>query len=583
MKKLLQVLAVAATTPMMVLAQDWTTVSATNVKGKNHRKLAAGELCFLVTNELGQPTQFKLGGGGRLRTHSFCGLVKNGVVAPFAVPNPEHTQPPVSYRVTIKNSQQKEIFRYTNVRFSGDSFNVDNSAAGTIGSVASVLPTLGAPSQSLLAYSLNGAIFVDNKHYANSAAGLQQAINDAVNTRTYEVHLPCADVPITATVNITQGPLSLIGCSGGDFNGTYTAAITRLKYNGTKGQDVLNIDCAPSRCAGIRLSNLLIDGNGSARYALRQNSQDTTSLLNVKLSGGTVANWYHVNSTGTTVLNSQVTCLQTGGAGLVIDWGSSIFNSYGLAFDTGACEHSTGVLLWIGGGSNRNIKFDGSQLNINTAGPAGFIRIAGYDGSSPWPTSGASMAGAPSDVHFVGTDLLYGAGSPTPASQGADVLISGTAANPPSNIIFDKFKFDARASSGPGQIAVKSDFASNVLLMNGISQGHTAGAGCTLSVTSNTSSPGAGMFNVNSSNVSGTDTNRTCGTVTSITDLTGVLGSLQLSGVTRFQLGSDVFANLGVAADGTVLYCSDCVAANSCAGHGKGAIAKRINGAWVCN
>ena len=126
MKKLLQVLAVAATTPMMVLAQDWTTVSATNVKGKNHRVLAAGELCFLVANELGQPTQVKLGGGGRLPTRSFYGLVKNGVVAPFAVPNPEHTQPPVSYRVTIKNSQQKEIFRYTNVRFSGDSFNFDN-------------------------------------------------------------------------------------------------------------------------------------------------------------------------------------------------------------------------------------------------------------------------------------------------------------------------------------------------------------------------------------------------------------------------------------------------------------------------
>jgi hypothetical protein len=38
------------------------------------------------------------------------------------------------------------------------------------------------------------------------------------------------------------------------------------------------------------------------------------------------------------------------------------------------------------------------------------------------------------------------------------VLISGTAANPPSNIIFDKFKFAARASSGPGQIAVKIRF-----------------------------------------------------------------------------------------------------------------------------
>lgn len=581
MKKLVLLLVVSAMSGA-ALAQDWTTVSAGNINSKNRKKLPAGEVCFLATNRLDQPIKFRLGSGAQYLSRSFCAHVSNGVVPPFAVPNPEHTQPTISYRVTIRSLQGKEILRYAKVSVAGPFFDLDNLTAGSAASAGNVQAVLGQ-SQSLLAYSLNGSIFVDNSHYPNSAAGLQQAITDAISKGIYEVHLPCADVPINATVNIMQGPLALIGCSGGDFNNRYTAAITRLKYTGAAGRDLLNIDCAPDRCAGIRLSNLMLDGNGTARYSLRQNSQDTTSFLNMKVSGGTVANWYHVNSTGTTVLNSQVTCLQIGGAGLVIDWGSSIFNSYGLAFDTGACEPSTGVLLWIGGGSNRNIKFDGSQLNINTGNPAGFIRIAGYDGSSPWPGAGSSMAGAPTDVHFAGTDLLYGSGSPAPASQGADVLISGTAANPPSNIIFDKFKFDARASSGPGQIAVKSDFASNVLLLNGISQGHTAGAGCTLSVTSNTSSPGAGMFNVNSSNVSGTDTNRTCGAVTSITDLTGVLGSLQLSGVTRFQLGSDVFVNLGAAANGTILYCSDCVAANSCASHGKGAIAKRINGAWICN
>jgi hypothetical protein len=565
-------------------AQDWSTVSSTNLIVKNHQKLAAGELCFLATNQLGQPVQFKLGEGRQSLSRPFCGRVKNGVVAPFAVPNPEHTQPPVHYRITIRNSQGQEILRYTNVTFAGASFNFDNFALGTTSSVASLRTNSNPASQSLLAYSINGAIFVDNNYYPNSAAGLQQAITNAINNKIFEVHLPCADVAINATVNITQGPLSLIGCSGGDFNDTVSMAVTRLKYTGPTGNDALNIDCSPARCAGIRLSNLMIDGNGLARYALRQNSQDTTSLINVKVRGGVTASWYHVNSTGTTVFNGQVTCLQQGGAGLVIDWGSSIFNSYGLAFDTGGCNGSTNVLLWIGGGSNRNIKFDGSQFNINTATPTGFIRIAGYDDrTSPWPTGNPAMAGAPSDVHFEGTDLLYGVGAPAPSSQGADVLISGTALNPASNIIFDKFKFDARASSGPGQIAVKSDYASNVLLMNGISQGHTSGAGCTLSVTSNTSSPGAGMFNVNSSNVSGTDTSRTCGTVTSITDMSGVLGSLQLSGVTRFQLGSDVFANLGPAANGTVLYCSDCNNASSCAGHGKGAIAKRINGAWVCN
>lgn len=42
-------------------------------------------------------------------------------------------------------------------------------------------------------------------------------------------------------------------------------------------------------------------------------------------------------------------------------------------------------------------------------------------------------------------------------------------------------------------------------------------------------------------------------------------------------------ANLGAPANGTIVYCSDCTIANPCAGGGTGAIAKRLNGAWVCN
>jgi hypothetical protein len=46
---------------------------------------------------------------------------------------------------------------------------------------------------------------------------------------------------------------------------------------------------------------------------------------------------------------------------------------------------------------------------------------------------------------------------------------------------------------------------------------------------------------------------------------------------------STVFANLGTAANGRQLYCSDCKIAKPCSGGGSGAFAKRINGAWVCN
>lgn len=50
------------------------------------------------------------------------------------------------------------------------------------------------------------------------------------------------------------------------------------------------------------------------------------------------------------------------------------------------------------------------------------------------------------------------------------------------------------------------------------------------------------------------------------------------------QLLSVLHAALpGSALNGTLLYCSDCTLASPCASGGTGALAKRINGAWVCN
>jgi hypothetical protein len=50
--------------------------------------------------------------------------------------------------------------------------------------------------------------------------------------------------------------------------------------------------------------------------------------------------------------------------------------------------------------------------------------------------------------------------------------------------------------------------------------------------------------------------------------------------VQDFQLA---FAQLGTFANGSYGYCSDCTAATPCAGGGTGAMARRINGAWVCS
>lgn len=75
------------------------------------------------------------------------------------------------------------------------------------------------------------------------------------------------------------------------------------------------------------------------------------------------------------------------------------------------------------------------------------------------------------------------------------------------------------------------------------------------------------------------------GATTKFTALTPINDGTNAQGliIQRADGTPQVFANLGAATNGSMIYCSDCTIANPCAGSGTGAIAKRLNGAWVCN
>jgi hypothetical protein len=73
--------------------QSWTTISATNITDLNQQKLAAGQLCFLATDQNDNPINIGVGGGGQLLRRPLCGTVANGVAASFTVPNPAQTSP----------------------------------------------------------------------------------------------------------------------------------------------------------------------------------------------------------------------------------------------------------------------------------------------------------------------------------------------------------------------------------------------------------------------------------------------------------------------------------------------------------
>jgi hypothetical protein len=66
------------------------------------------------------------------------------------------------------------------------------------------------------------------------------------------------------------------------------------------------------------------------------------------------------------------------------------------------------------------------------------------------------------------------------------------------------------------------------------------------------------------------------------TTQTGNLSATNLTLGNSAQVGSSTFANMGGAANGAILYCSNCTQTAACAAGGSGAMAMYVNGAWSC-
>jgi hypothetical protein len=58
--------------PASLQAQNWTTVTATNITDLNQQKLAAGQLCFLATDQNDNPISIGIGGGGQILKRGYC-------------------------------------------------------------------------------------------------------------------------------------------------------------------------------------------------------------------------------------------------------------------------------------------------------------------------------------------------------------------------------------------------------------------------------------------------------------------------------------------------------------------------------
>src|SRR5206468_12995385 len=142
-KRLLQVGAFVCLS-LWAHAQNWTTVSASNITDLNQQKLTAGNLCFLITDQTDNPISVMVGGGGQSLQRPYCSPVANGVVTSFTVPNPSTTAPAnICYRVTATDSSTGQtVLRYSCVQFTGTTFNFDAYVPGfnlPLGASAAIL------------------------------------------------------------------------------------------------------------------------------------------------------------------------------------------------------------------------------------------------------------------------------------------------------------------------------------------------------------------------------------------------------------------------------------------------------------
>lgn len=225
-----------AVLPANLQAQNWTTVTATNITDLNQQKLAAGQLCFLATDQNDSPISVGVGGGGQILKRGYCSAVASGVVTSFTVPNPAATLPAgIYYRVTVKDSSTgQEVLRYTQVSFTGASFNFDTYVPLNLGTPA---PLSGNAVTGNLSVSGNvsatGTVTASNiptnilQQVFDSGTGLTQ--RTAFNCMA---GIKCTDNAGTARTDVRLGTLATVAFSATPIFDASTASTFKLTLTG---------------------------------------------------------------------------------------------------------------------------------------------------------------------------------------------------------------------------------------------------------------------------------------------------------------------------------------------------------------
>ena len=92
-----------ATFAVQAFPQNLTTISGFNITDINGAKLAAGQHCFLITDQSDNPISVSIGGGGQALKRGYCGAVARGRGHPISRAQSFRPRRPADgYRVTVK-------------------------------------------------------------------------------------------------------------------------------------------------------------------------------------------------------------------------------------------------------------------------------------------------------------------------------------------------------------------------------------------------------------------------------------------------------------------------------------------------
>lgn len=398
-------------------------------------------------------------------------------------------------------------------------------------------------------------------------------------------------------------------------------------------QPVVNRD--PNTFYTIPQINALLPSCSSGQMVYFSNTGRAQSCLTVgsglSIAGGTITSTGGGNTMIEDVASLPVTCTPSADTLYRTPDGA-------LAYSLWMCTQSSGVYVrldnngYSGGdsGATGSVAAGGgnTQVQFNNVGVLGGISGFTTDGTNVTAGSGNLRATSPritTDLSDANGNEVFkitatgsavneytvanaaAAGLPTISLTGGDTNISGRfTTKGTGGWYFRPGSNSANAfviENAAGNSIARFDTASNYLGLNGQTPAYTIDSGANttdiirlgkmlggawvgvdstwLFLQNSNLSIASGNYALSQNGSGATQINAASGQ--SLFIKVGNASAITINSDQSATFAGTTFGSLGTPSNGTLRYCTDCTIANPCAGGGTGALAKRLNGVWVCN